>query len=68
MKKKVQHQLGTTELDSLLKLKKKFSIDNNKQTEKVKDFMQHLSVELFIYLFNYLFVFPGLITTFYPIC
>ena len=37
--------MDTTELDSLLKLKNKFSIDNNKQTEKVKGFVQHISVE-----------------------
>ena len=44
-KKKIQHRLDTTELDSLLKLKKKFSIDDNKQTEKVKGFIQHISIE-----------------------
>ena len=43
--KKIQHRLDTIELDSLLKLKKKISIDDNKQTEKVKGFIQHISVE-----------------------
>ena len=38
--------MDTTELYSLLKLKKKFSIDDNKQMEKVKGFIQHISIEL----------------------
>lgn len=33
------------ELDSLLKLKNEFSVDDNKQKEKVKDFIQHTSLE-----------------------
>ena len=33
------------ELDSLLKLKNEFSVDNNKRKEKVKGFIQHTSVE-----------------------
>ena len=46
MKKNILYRLDTTEFDSLLKLKKKFSIDDNKQTEKGKGFIQHISVEL----------------------
>lgn len=33
------------ELDSLLKLKNEFRVDDNKQKEKVKGFIQHTSVE-----------------------
>ena len=50
--KKIQHRLDTTELDSLMKLKKKkFSINDNKQTEKVKGFIQYLSVQPFMLFF-----------------
>ena len=44
--------MDTTELDSLMKLKKKkFSINDNKQTEKVKGFIQYLSVQPFMLFF-----------------